>query len=280
MNDVLGGSVFYIGAVGGLFAPVNLVGVVGEDFNLETIEFLRDRNVNLDGLEIAPGETFRWEGFYHENMNQRDTISTELGVFENFDPKLPEKAAQADYLLLANIDPGLQLKVLKQVKKPRLTAFDTMNMWISTARDEVEEMLKKVDVVILNDEEVRMLTGETVALTGARQLMKFGPQYIVVKKGEHGSLLVGKDGKPFLCPAFPLIEPKDPTGAGDTFAGAMMGYIAATNDLGPFNMRRAVVYGSIAASFTVEDFGLERLKSLNQEEINERYRQFQEMVEF
>jgi len=213
-------------------------------------------------------------------MNIRDTLSTELGVFDGFDPKLPESAVHAGYVLLANIDPQLQLNVLKQVKRPRLVAFDTMNHWIEGSREGVDAMLGKVDLVIVNEDEVNLLTGVQSAIDGARQLLGKGPKYVVVKKGEHGSVLVGKDMPPFLCPAFPIDNPVDPTGAGDTFAGAMIGYLATTGDLGPYNMRRSIVYGSVAASFTVEAFGLNRLISITTADLDGRYRQMQEMTEF
>jgi len=280
VEDALGGSISYIGAVGGLFAPINIVAVVGDDFPMDEYDFLRDRNVNLEGLEVAPGETFRWEARYHDNMNIRDTISTELGVFEGFQPMLPQAAREARYLLLANIHPSLQLDVLEQMHDPRLVAFDTMNLWINNARDEVEAVINKVDLVIVNDEEIALLTGEQSPLAGALELTKMGPRYVVVKKGEHGAVLVSHDDLPFLCPAFPIANPKDPTGAGDTFAGAMVAYLAAVDDIGTFSLRRAMVYGTIAASFTVEDFGLSRLKSLTTGEIEERYRHFRSMVEF
>ncbi|MDP8238724.1 MAG: PfkB family carbohydrate kinase [Candidatus Hatepunaea meridiana] len=280
VKDALGGSVFFIGAAGGLFAPVNIVAVVGDDFPMEEIDFLKKRNVNLDGLEIASGSTFRWEGRYHENMNIRDTISTELGVFEGFQPKLPQTAKDSEYLLLANIHPSLQIDVLGQMTSPRLVAFDTMNLWINTARDQVEEIISLVDMVIVNDEEITLLTGEASPVIGAHKIIEMGPRYVVVKKGEHGAVLINKDDSPFLCPAFPLVNAKDPTGAGDTFAGAMIGYLAATDDIGAFNIRRALVYGTIVASFAVEDFSLNRLKDLTMNEVEERFRQFRTMVEF
>jgi len=280
VEDVLGGSVFFIGAAAGLFAPINIVAVVGDDFPFDEIEFLRERNVNFEGLETAIGDTFRWSGRYHENMNIRDTLSTELGVFAGFEPKLPVAAAEAKYLLLANIHPELQLDVLEQMVEPGLVAFDTMNLWIETAKDKVMELIRKVDLVIINDEEIGLLTGEISPLVGADQIIKMGPRYVVIKKGEHGAILISKDDPPFLCPAYPLLEPKDPTGAGDTFAGAMMGYLAATDDLGAFNMRRSIIYGTIAASFTVEDFSVEMLKQISWEDIEERFRIFRTMVEF
>lgn len=280
VEDALGGSVFYIAAAGGLFAPFNIVGVVGDNFPHDEIEFLTERGVNLDGIEVGDGNTFRWEGRYHKNMNIRDTISTDLGVFEGFQPKLPEAAREAKYLMLANIDPDLQLDVLSQMISPRLVAFDTMNLWINTRREAVDRLIGKVDVVIVNDEEIELLTGETSVIAGAHKLIGMGPHYVVVKKGEHGAVLAAREGAPFLCPAFPVSNPRDPTGAGDTFAGAMMGYLAATDDIGAFNFRRAVVYGTIAASFVVEEFSLGRLKNLSLEEIEERFRYFVTMTEF
>ena len=280
VQDALGGSVFFIGAAGGLFAPVNIIAIVGSDFPMSEIDFLKGRDVNLDGLEVEDGDTFRWECRYHENMNIRDTIRTELGVFAGFQPKLPENARHAGYLLLANIDPNLQLEVLEQMVSPRLIAFDTMNFWINSMRGEVIEILEKIDLVIINDEEIKLLTSERDPLSGAYRILDIGPRFVVVKKGEHGAILISRTSEPFLCPAFPLAEAKDPTGAGDTFAGAMLGYLAATDDISPFNLRRAVVYGTIAASFTVEDFSLNRLKTLTIDEIEERFRMFRSMMEF
>jgi len=280
VEDALGGSAFYIGAAASMFTPLHLIAVVGEDFPMAEIAFLRARGVNLDGLEVASGATFRWEGRYHENMNHRDTICTKLGVFEGFKPKLPRKAAEAGFLLLANIDPKVQLEVLRKMKSTRLTAFDTMNLWINERRSLVDQLIRKVDVVIVNDEELSLLTGTNSMLNGGLELLRRGPRYVVVKKGEHGAILLGRDQPPFLCPAYPLSAPKDPTGAGDTFAGAMIGYLAATGELSPFNFRRAVVYGTVTASFAVEEFGLGRLKSVTFEEIEERFRTFQAMVEF
>ncbi len=280
VEDALGGSVSYIGAVGSLFAPVNVVGVVGDDFPLEQIEFMRERGVNFDGLTTEVGRTFRWEGRYHKNMNIRDTLSTELGVFAGFEPLLPKQAARADFLMLANIDPILQLDVLEQMVAPKLVAFDTMNYWIESNRDAVEEVLSKVHIVVVNDEEIRLLTGIDSLLEGAEQLLKMGPAYVIVKKGEHGSMLISRGDPPFLCPAFPLVSPKDPTGAGDTFAGGMMGYLAATEDISSMNIRTAIVYGTIAASFTVEDFGVTPLVSLTSHSVEKRFRQFQTMLEF
>ncbi|MDP8229129.1 MAG: PfkB family carbohydrate kinase [Candidatus Electryoneaceae bacterium] len=280
VEEALGGSVSYIGAVGSLFAPVNVVAVVGDDFPMDKMAFMIERGVNLEGLESEVGRTFRWEGRYHRNMNIRDTLNTELGVFAGFEPQLPEEAALAQFLMLANIDPTLQLDVLEQMESPLLVAFDTMNFWIESNREAVEEMLKRVHVVVVNDEEVRLLTGVESPFEGAEKLLEMGPRCVIVKKGEHGAILIESDKPPFLCPAYPVSHPKDPTGAGDTFAGGMMGYLASTGDIGSMNIRRAIVYGTVCASFTVEDFGLNRLERLTADEIEERYREFQTMVEF
>jgi len=279
-EDTLGGSAVYIGAAASLYSPVHLVAVVGDDFPMESLDFLREREVDLEGVRVEPGSTFRWEGRYHRNMNRRDTIRTELGVFEGFRPELPASAAEANYLMLANIDPDLQLDVLKQLKDPQLVAFDTIKHWIRDKHGQIEELIRQMDVVIINDEELELLTGAGSLLAGADQLLEMGTRCVVVKKGEHGAILVGRDEVPFLCPAYPLAEPKDPTGAGDTFAGAMLGYLAATSDHSPFNFRRAVVYGSIAASFTVEGFGLDRLMNLTHSELDARFREYRAMVEF
>ena len=280
VEETPGGSALYIGLAASLFTRVHLVAVVGEDFPMEALDFMRAREIDLQGVTVEPGKTFRWEGRYHADMNRRDTLRTELGVFENFRPRLPADAAGAGYLMLANIDPDLQKGVLEQLPKPRLVAFDTMNHWIRDKKRRIEELIRQVDVVIVNDEEIDLLTGSGSLLAGAARITGLGPGYVVVKKGEHGALLVGRDSAPFLCPAYPLSEAKDPTGAGDTFAGAMLGYLAATGDTGSWSFRRAVVYGSIAASFAVEDFGLERLKALTTDELEARFREFRSMVEF
>ncbi len=279
-DDTLGGSAFYLAAAGSLFAPVHVVAVVGDDFEMSEVEFLRKRGVDLSGLQVTTGHTFRWHGRYHENMNIRDTIMVDLGVFNGFKPRLPRAAAEAEILMLANIDPDLQEGVLGQMKKPRLVAYDTMNHWITGHRSAVEELLKKVNIVLLNDEELKLLAGGNSIVEGAERLLKMGPKCVVVKKGEHGAILFTKGEPPFLCPAFPLAGAKDPTGAGDSFAGGMLGYLAATGDFGSMNMRQAVAYGGVVASFTVEEFGTARLEKLTREELDARYRKFREMVEF
>lgn len=279
-DDALGGSALYLAAAASLFAPVHVVAVVGDDFEMQQIDFLKNRDCDLQGLEVAKGNTFRWHGRYHSNMNIRDTISVELGVFQGFNPKLPKAAAHAEILMLANINPDLQEGVLEQMKSAHFVAFDTMNHWITGSRSAVEKVIRKVDLVLLNDEELGLLAGGKSIFEGAARLLEMGPKHIVVKKGEHGSVLFSKNAIPFLCPAFPLADPKDPTGAGDSFAGGMLGYLAATGDFDPMNLRRAVVYGGVVASFTVEAFSTRRLETFTLEEVNERYRQFTEMTEF
>jgi sugar/nucleoside kinase (ribokinase family) len=278
-EEILGGSAFFFSAAASYFAPVNLVAVVGEDFPSEEIDFLRHRNVDLGGLEVAPGKTFRWSGVYHQDMNQRDTIYTHLNVFETFSPKLPNEYRNTPYVFLANIHPSLQLKVLSQIESPRLVMLDTMNLWIDTTPDDLKEVLKRVQAVILNDQEVRMLTGEPNLIKAARKVMEMGPRIIIVKKGEHGAF-IQSDEDFFAIPAYPLAEVFDPTGAGDSFAGGLMGYLAKKDDLSPKTFRRALVYGTVVASFSVEKFSVDRLRELNFEEIEERYHYFRHLTDF
>lgn len=281
VEGVVGGSGFYAAAAAALFAPVNLLGAVGDDFPEEQVAFLKEeRRVDFAGLESLPGPTFRWEGKYHDDLNHRDTLDVQLGVFERYRPRLPKAAAEARYLLLANIDPPLQKSVLDQVSRPRLVALDTMNLWIANRRSEVEELAGRADLFILNDQEVRQLAGFGGLVEAARQVLRLGARHLVVKKGEHGAMLFS-DGEPrFLCPAYPLPKAVDPTGAGDSFAGAMVGYLAATEELNEYNLRLAMVYGTVVASFTVEDFGLRRLKTLTPDQVDERYRHLRRLCEF
>lgn len=279
-EGTLGGSAFYLAAAGSLFAPTHVVAVVGDDFDRRKVTFLQKRGVDLLGMETRPGATFRWHGRYHENMNVRDTVMVDLGVFSGFQPRVPPEAAAAQILMLANINPDLQEDVLSQMKVVKLVAFDTMNHWITGHRSAVEAILKKVDLVLLNDEELKLLAGGSSIMEGARKLLKMGPKFAVIKKGEHGAILFTEGQPPFLCPAYPLTSAKDPTGAGDSFAGGMLGYLAATGDFGSMNMRRAVVYAGVVASFTVEEFGTARLEQLSMRELDARFREFQAMVEF
>ncbi|MBN1352879.1 sugar kinase [candidate division KSB1 bacterium] len=279
VEDVLGGSTAYVSAAASYFAPVRIVGIVGDDFPMAEFEFLKARNVDFAGLVVEKGKTFRWGGRYHKNMNIRDTLFTELNVFENFNPVVPPEYADSEYVFLANIQPDLQLHVLEQMKKPKFVAMDTMNFWISGMPKDLEKIISKVDLLIVNDQEIQELSGEDNLFVGARKVQAMGPDMLIVKKGEHGALLINKESY-FQAPAFPLEQLKDPTGAGDSFAGGFMGYLAGTDDLSEMNLRRAVIYGSALASFCVEDFSLENLKQLKLADIRKRFAKFHEMTHF
>ena len=284
VENALGGAATYGATAASLFAPVHLVGVVGEDFPAEHVQFLRDRNIDLAGLQtVEGGKTFRWKGDYLEDLNAAVTHETQLGVFEHFEPNLPDHYRDANFVFLANINPSLQLKVLDQVRKPKFVLCDTMNLWINIARADVLEVFKRVDVAVLNDGEARMLTEEHSLIRAGRQLLKAGPKYIVIKKGEHGALLFsgnGGDNEIFSAPSFPIETVVDPTGAGDSFAGGLMGHLARTDDLSLENLRRALVYGSVTASTTVQDFSLAALKAATPELIEQRYQTVQGMAQF
>ena len=281
--DLLGGSASYAAVGASFFGPVKLVGVVGDDFPAEHVEYLRSRNIDLEGLETVPGKTFRWSGEYMWDLNTRETRSVELNVFEHFSPKLPAGWRQTPYVLLANIAPSLQSHVLDQMERPRFVIADTMDLWINIARADLVALLKRVDLLILNDGEARLFTGETSLITAGAKIRAMGPKYVAIKKGEHGCLLFG-DGHFFSCGAYPLEDIHDPTGAGDTFAGGLAGYLAArTDSAGEITfeeLRKAVVYGSVVASFTVEAFSLQRLRTLTQNHIDERYGMFRIMSQF
>ncbi len=277
--DSPGGSALYFSAAASFFAPVNVVGVVGDDFNFSEIEFLTERQVDLTGLMVEKGKTFRWGGRYHANMNHRDTLFTYLNVFETFRPRIPPDYRNSRFIFLANIDPELQLQVLDSVDSPTLSILDTMNFWISGKREALDEVIRKVDVMILNDEEIRELTGIDHINRAARELLKQGPQVLVIKKGEHGAILVTRDDY-FFAPAYPVEDVVDPTGAGDSFAGGFVGYLACAPRLDDAHFRRAVVYGSTVASFNVESFSFERLKEISREDIEQRVKTFREMTRF
>ncbi len=274
-----GGSALYFSSAASFFAPVNLVGVVGGDFDLQSLNFLKSRNVDLSGLMVEEGETFRWGGRYHTNMNQRDTLYTYLNVFETFRPVIPENYRDSRFVFLANIDPDLQLNVLESIRNPELTVLDTMNFWISGKREALEAVIRRVDVMILNDEEIRELTGIYYINDAAKKLFEMGPKILVIKKGEHGALLMTRSDL-FFAPAFPVRRVIDPTGAGDSFAGGFVGYLASRPKLTDLEIRRAVVYGSTVASFNVESFSFEKLKSLTRDEIEQRVEKFREMTRF
>ncbi len=273
---VAGGSAVYISVAASYFtAPIRLVGVVGGDFPKSEIEFLESRGVDMAGLQtIKGGKTFHWSGRYHYDLNERDTLDTQLNVFETFNPVIPESYTKSRYVLLGNIDPVLQRNVIESMdKKPELVICDTMNFWIEGKRSELLETLKKVDVIIVNDSEARLLSAEPNLVKAARMIMKMGPRIVIIKKGEHGALLFTGDTI-FSAPAFPLELIYDPTGAGDAFAGGFIGHLARTEDLCDENLKRAVIYGSVLASFSVAKFGIEGLKELSDIEILGRYRDF------
>lgn len=279
VTDSPGGSALYFSAAASFFAPVNIVGVVGEDFDFSEIAFLEKKKVDMSGLQVEKGETFRWGGRYHDDMNYRDTLFTYLNVFETFHPVIPPAYRKSEFVFLANIDPALQLEVLSHMASPTLTVLDTMNFWISGKREELDEVIRKVDILILNDEELRELTGSPNLTAASSTLLKDGLKGLVIKKGEHGALLITADDY-FATPAFPVTEVVDPTGAGDTFAGGFVGYLASCKRLTKNSFRRAVAYGSAIASFNVESFSYNRLKEIEMEDIENRLLLFRQMTRF
>jgi sugar/nucleoside kinase (ribokinase family) len=280
VERTVGGAATYFAVAASFFAPVSLVGIVGDDFTQEDEKIFHGRHIDTDGLERAAGKTFFWAGRYSQNLNERVTLETELNVFAEFKPRLPEKYRASKYVFLANIAPDLQRDVLHQVKKrPKLAALDTMNYWIERSNAELRETLKHVDILMINDSETRELSNEHNLLRAAKHIFKMGPSTLVVKRGEHGAMMVDKRGV-FCVPAFPLEEPHDPTGAGDSFAGGFMGYLAGCGDKSDASLRRAMVYGSVLGSFTVEKFGLDRLRHLKRGEIHARARHFAKLTQF
>ncbi len=281
VEDALGGSATYISLAASYFSgPIKVVGVVGDDFPKNYIEMLNNHNIDLEGLEIIPGgKTFRWSGKYHYDLNVRDTLLTELNVFENFDPKIPESARKSKFVCLGNIDPVLQSKVLDQMENPQFIVCDTMNFWIEGKKNELIELLKRVNVLIINDSEARLLAKEPNLIKAAKIIREFGPQTIIIKKGEHGALLFTEDII-FSAPAYPMENIFDPTGAGDSFAGGFIGYLFKTRDLSPDNLKRAVIYGSTMASFCVEKFSTKGLEELSYLQIQDRFRQFMNLSKF
>ncbi|MHB1399405.1 MAG: PfkB family carbohydrate kinase [Trichloromonadaceae bacterium] len=279
VDEVLGGSGTYFSTAASFFTEVRLVAVVGEDFPAQHRSFLESRKIDLAGLQTAPGATFRWKGKYGFDLNEAQTLETHLNVFSTFKPELPEAYRESDFVFLANIDPELQLDVLKQVRRPQLVACDTMNYWIEGKREALLRTLPYVDILIINEAETRQLAGEPNLLKAARAVLAMGPKTLIVKRGEYGVLLVSEHTI-FAAPAFPLESVYDPTGAGDTFAGGFMGYLAATRNLSEASVRKATVFGSVMASFVVEDFSLERMRTLVYEDIVERYRKVKLLTEF
>jgi cytidine kinase len=277
----VGGSASYAAVGASFFSPVKLVGVVGKDFPQSEFDFWKSRKIDIDGVQRVDGKTFRWSGEYAWDLNTRETRSVALNVFEHFKPKLPESYCKTDFVLLANIAPSLQSHVLDQMEKPRFVVADTMDLWIETTRKDLDVLLPRVDLLILNDSETRQITKETSLIKAGRKIQKMGPRYVAIKKGEHGALLFGEKNEFFSCGAYPLEDIHDPTGAGDTFAGGMAGYLAGTVTKVNFtDLRKAVIYGSVLASFTVEAFSLERLRKLSMDEIKERYETFKLMSQF
>ncbi|MEO8562611.1 MAG: PfkB family carbohydrate kinase [bacterium] len=278
-DNVIGGSGTFFSASASHLAPVQLVGVVGDDYPMDQLEPLRARGVDMAGLEQATGESFRWRGRYRHDLNSAETLETRLGVFSHFSPKIPAQFRTAPFVFLANIDPRLQLDVLKQVDRPKLVACDTMNFWIESRRPDIIELIKHVDLITLNDSEARQLTDCANLVKAARWIMQRGPSMVIIKKGEHGAFLF-KEGSIFFAPAYPLEDVFDPTGAGDSFAGGFMGYLARTGDLSDASLRRAVVYGSAMGSFAVEKFSVQRLLEITPADIAARVAEFRRLVAF
>ena len=281
VEDALGGSATYISLSASYFGgPVELVGIVGSDFPKQYIKTMEDHNVDLTGLQIVEGgKTFRWAGKYHYDLNVRDTLSTELNVFEKFDPLIPENFTKSKYICLGNIDPVLQLKVLEQMDDPQFIVCDTMNFWIEGKKDELLKLLPKVDVLIINDSEARLLAHEPNLIRAAKKIRGLGPKILIIKKGEHGALLFTEDTI-FSAPAYPMETIFDPTGAGDSFAGGFTGYLYRTRDLSSESLKRAVIYGSTMASFCVEKFSTKGLEDLSYLQIQDRYREFMTLSRF
>jgi sugar/nucleoside kinase (ribokinase family) len=281
VEDALGGSAIYISLAGSYFSgPIGLVGVVGKDFPEKYIELLENHNIDLEGLQIVEGEkTFRWGGKYHYDLNLRDTLFTELNVFQNFNPVIPDQYKKSRYVCLGNIDPILQMNVLDQMIEPQFVVCDTMNFWITGMKNELIKLLKRVDAFILNDSEARLLTEEPNLIKAARKIRAMGPEILIIKKGEHGAMLFTEDTI-FSAPAFPMEIIYDPTGAGDTFAGGFIGYLHQTRDLSQESIKRAVIYGSTMASFCVEKFSTKGLEDLSYLQIQDRFREFKKISNF
>ncbi|MBM2839217.1 MAG: adenosine kinase [Deltaproteobacteria bacterium] len=278
-EEVLGGSATYFSTAASFFTDVKLVAVVGDDFPEEHVTFLKSREIDVNGLQKAIGKTFRWKGRYDFDLNQAHTLDTQLNVFASFKPQIPEVYKDAEYVFLANIDPVLQLEVLRQVRKPKLVACDTMNFWIEGKLHELKETLKHVDILTINEGEARELAKEASLVKAAKTILSFGPKTLIVKRGEYGSLMFSDAGI-FAAPAYPLESVFDPTGAGDTFAGGFMGYLSNTGNLGDGNIRQAIIFGSAMASFNVEEFSLNRMKTLTYAEIEQRYKSFKRLTHF
>jgi len=281
IDQIVGGSATYVAyAASNFIQPINQVSIIGDDFPAEEIVELKTRGVVMDGVEIIKDKkSFFWSGRYREDMNSRDTLVTDLNVLADFDPKLPDSYLDSEFVMLGNLQPTVQMNVIKQLKSPRLIVMDTMNFWMESAMPELEKVLKEIDVLLINDAEARQLSGQYSLVKASKTILGMGPEFLIVKKGEHGALLFHGD-KVFFAPALPLEEVFDPTGAGDTFAGGFMGHLAKTKDISFENMKTAIIVGSAMASFCVEKFGPNRLKEISKEDIDRRLLQFRELVNF
>jgi sugar/nucleoside kinase (ribokinase family) len=276
---ILGGSASYFALGASFFTPVRVVGVIGQDFPQEYLDLFAEKKIDLEGLKRANGDTFHWRGRYHEDINVRDTLELHLNVLAGFVPELPERYRDAEYVFLGNIDPAMQMEVLNQIRRLKLVACDTMDHWIRESAQELQKVLKRIEMLVINDSEARLLSGESNIVRAARAILKMGPKAVLIKRGEYG-VLQFSDSSVFATPAYPLEEVFDPTGAGDSFAGGFLGQLARSGDASQRGIRRAIVYGSVVASFTVEDFGVKRLTTLSLSEIEERYQRFIQLTDF
>jgi len=279
VERVLGGSASYFALGASYFAPIRIVGVVGQDFPQDYLDLFTQRGVDIDGIKRERGETFHWRGRYHEDINLRDTLELHLNVLAGFEPQLPESYRDAEYVFLGNIDPVMQLEVLNQIRRMKLVVCDTMDHWIRESAAELRKVLQRIEMLVLNDSEARLLSGYNNIVQAARAILRMGPKMVLIKRGEYG-VLQFSDSTVFATPAYPLEEVFDPTGAGDSFAGGFMGQLARSGDLSQGGLRRAIVYGSVVASFTVEDFGVKRLSDLSLPQIEERYQRFVQLTDF
>ncbi len=281
IDQIVGGSATYAAyAASNFIQPINQVSIIGYDFPEEEITALKGRGVVMDGVQVVKNKkSFFWSGRYHEDMNSRDTLVTDLNVLADFDPRLPDSYLDSEFVMLGNLQPTVQMNVINQLKRPKLIVMDTMNFWMESAMPELEKVVKKIDVLLINDAEARQLSGQYSLVKASKTILNMGPKFLIVKKGEHGALLFHGD-KVFFAPALPLEEVFDPTGAGDTFAGGFMGHLAKTKDVSFENMKTAIIVGSAMASFCVEKFGPNRLKEISKEDIDKRLQQFRELVNF
>jgi len=276
---ILGGSASYFALGASFFAPVRVVGVIGKDFPQDYLDLFTERKIDIAGIKREQGDTFHWRGRYHEDINQRDTLELHLNVLAGFVPELPDNYRDAEYVFLGNIDPVMQMEVLNQIRRLKLVVCDTMDHWIRESQEELKKVLRRIEMVVINDSEARLLSGYDNIVKAARAILRMGPKMVLIKRGEYG-VLQFSDSSVFATPAYPLEEVFDPTGAGDSFAGGLMGHLARSGDTSQGGLRRAIVYGSVVASFTVEDFGVKRLTDVTLPEIEERYQRFVQLTDF